>query len=152
MSTFHKQTHFSANATDTFESLYVLCFEPMEPPGITWQELLPSLLVYREECLSFLLKWWRLSISSFIFALGVSGNILIIFTVMKKSSFNSPTNTFLASLASTDLLLIIICLPIKVSKIKSHFDFKVLDTLNWVRELFISHIFFFLLAILLYVC
>ena len=48
------------------------------------------------------------------FALGVSGNILIILTVMKKNSFKSPTNTFLASLATTDLLLIVLCLPVKV--------------------------------------
>ena len=51
---------------------------------------------------------------SFTFCLGVSGNILIILTVMKKSSFKSPTNTFLASLATADLLLIVICLPVKV--------------------------------------
>ena len=49
-----------------------------------------------------------------IFALGVLGNLLIILTVMQKRSFKSPTNTFLASLASTDLLLILICTPIKV--------------------------------------
>ena len=49
-----------------------------------------------------------------IFALGVLGNLLIILTVMQKRSFKSPTNTFLASLASTDLLLILICTPVKV--------------------------------------
>ena len=51
---------------------------------------------------------------SLTFSLGVSGNILIILTVMKKSSFKSPTNTFLASLATADLLLIMVCLPVKV--------------------------------------
>ena len=38
---------FRNNETDNFESWYELCFEPMSPPDITWQELLPSLLVYR---------------------------------------------------------------------------------------------------------
>merc|ERR1719206_455827 len=84
----------SINSVETFKSWYELCFEPMQPPQINWQELLPSLLVY-----------------SLTFALGVSGNILIILTVKRKSSFKSPTNTFLASLATTDLLLIVLCLP-----------------------------------------
>ena len=48
------------------------------------------------------------------FILGVVGNILIILTVMK-NSFKSPTNTFLGSLASIDLFLILTCLPVKVS-------------------------------------
>ena len=52
---------------------------------------------------------------SLTFCLGVSGNVLIILTVMRKSSFKSPTNTFLASLATADLLLITVCLPVKVS-------------------------------------
>ena len=50
--------------------------------------------------------------SRLTFALGVLGNLLIILTVMQRSS---PTNTFLASLASTDLLLILICTPVKVT-------------------------------------
>merc|ERR1719234_291254 len=37
--------------------------------------------------------------------------------VMQKSSFKSPTNTFLASLATTDLLLILICTPIKLYRL-----------------------------------
>ena len=39
---------------------------------------------------------------------------------MRWNSFKSPTNTFLASLATTDLLLIVVCLPVKVNTIK-HF-------------------------------
>jgi len=90
-----------ANETSSlFDHWYNHCFEPMVPPPITWSELLPSLTVY-----------------SVIFALGVLGNLLIILTVMQKSSFKSPTNTFLASLASTDLLLILICTPIKLYRL-----------------------------------
>ena len=39
--------HFSKNDTDNFENWYGLCFEPMSPPPISLEELLPSLLVYR---------------------------------------------------------------------------------------------------------
>ena len=104
----------SANSVETFKSWYELCFEPMQPPQITWQELLPSLLVYR--CIQAGCSIIHLFVLHFslTFALGVSGNILIILTVKRKSSFKSPTNTFLASLATTDLLLIVLCLPIKV--------------------------------------
>ena len=37
----------SRNESEDFESWYGSCFEPMSPPDITLDELLPSLLVYR---------------------------------------------------------------------------------------------------------
>ena len=101
----------------------------MTPPDITLAELLPSLLVYRWIKLIFTSKdiFFELRIFdpidlikyllSLTFCLGVSGNILIIATVMKKSSFKCPTNTFLASLASADLILIVVCLPVKVRRV-----------------------------------
>ena len=63
--------------------------------------------------------WFCVDCNILIFALrmtfivGVVGNVLIILTVIK-NSFKSPTNTFLGSLASIDLLLILTCLPVKV--------------------------------------
>ena len=59
--------------------------------------------------------------------LGVVGNILIIITVLKRKSFSSPTNTFLANLAITDLLLILICVPIKLITL-----FTFVWPLDWV--------------------
>ena len=53
-------------------------------------------------------------IFSITFIMGILGNILIIIAVAKKMTIKSPTNTFLASLATTDLILITICLPVKV--------------------------------------
>ena len=38
--------HILPNDTDLLLYWYGLCFGPMEPPAITWQELLPPLLVY----------------------------------------------------------------------------------------------------------
>ena len=188
----NKTYYCSRNESDDFESWYGSCFDPMTPPDITLDELLPSLLVYRWAIFSFSftiiikqqndkvevshfdsdkaimhialsllghviisqsqvrgcqrchcrfyimgfscsgwnwqppLVFWLLVLvlaqpcqyfSSLTFCLGVSGNILIILTVMKKSSFKCPTNTFLASLATADLLLIVVCLPVKVSSV-----------------------------------
>ena len=48
-------------------------------------------------------------------ALGVLGNSLVIFTIIRVRRMQSITNIFLTSLASADLLLLFICVPIKVS-------------------------------------
>jgi hypothetical protein len=47
--------------------------------------------------------------------LGVVGNILVIFSVTRYQQMVTTTNTFLLSLASADLLLVLICVPVKVS-------------------------------------
>ena len=47
--------------------------------------------------------------------LGLVGNGLVIFTIVRIRRMQSVTNIFLTSLASADLLLILICVPIKVS-------------------------------------
>lgn len=63
-----------------------------------WTELGPSIFVY-----------------SVTFIAGIVGNILILLAVIRHTHVkNSPVNVFLASLASADLLLILICLPLKV--------------------------------------
>ncbi|XP_042235522.1 gastrin/cholecystokinin type B receptor-like [Homarus americanus] len=65
-----------------------------------WDELLPPLTVYVMTLM-----------------LGVLGNSLIIYTIVRYSGMKSTTNVFLASLASADLLLILICVPIKTAKV-----------------------------------
>ena len=65
-----------------------------------WDELLPQLTVY-----------------TFTFIFGVSGNTLIMYTILRYRRMKSITNAFLASLAIADLLLIFICIPVRVSKI-----------------------------------
>ena len=63
-----------------------------------WNELGPSLFVY-----------------AVTFILGIVGNCLILVAVIRHTHVkNSPVNVFLASLASADLLLILVCLPLKV--------------------------------------
>lgn len=47
--------------------------------------------------------------------LGMIGNLLVIVVVARYRSMKNITNTFLLSLASADLLLVCICIPIKVS-------------------------------------
>ena len=63
-----------------------------------WLELAPCLLVY-----------------SLTLLLGLVGNLLILIAVVRHTHVkHSPVNVFLGSLASADLLLIGICLPLKV--------------------------------------
>lgn len=63
-----------------------------------WNELIPPLVVY-----------------ALTFVLGLTGNCLMIVTTFRYRRMHSVTNVFLCSLASSDLLLIIICIPVKVS-------------------------------------
>jgi hypothetical protein len=62
-----------------------------------WSELIPTLVVYGATMV-----------------IGIAGNSLIIFTICRYRRMKSTTNVFLASLASADLLLITICIPVKV--------------------------------------
>lgn len=62
-----------------------------------WEELVPTLVVY-----------------ILTLVIGVTGNFLIIFTIARYRRMKSITNVFLASLASADLLLILVCIPVKV--------------------------------------
>ena len=47
--------------------------------------------------------------------LGVIGNVLVIFSISRYRRMQSVTNIFLVSLSSADLILVLICVPIKVS-------------------------------------
>lgn len=46
---------------------------------------------------------------------GLIGNLLIIYTVMSFRRMRTISNVFLASLATADLLVVLICVPVKVS-------------------------------------
>lgn len=63
-----------------------------------WEELVPTLIVY-----------------GLTFVLGLAGNCLIVFTTYRYRRMQSATNVLLSGLASADLLLIIFCIPVKVS-------------------------------------
>ena len=56
---------------------------------------------------------------SLVFMVGLIGNILVIFSILYYRRMRTTTNVFLLSLASADLLLIILCVPIKVSRTQS---------------------------------
>ena len=61
-------------------------------------ELIPVVLVY-----------------SITLVLGVLGNALVIFSIIRYRRMQNVTNIFLTSLASADLLLVMLCVPVKVS-------------------------------------
>lgn len=52
---------------------------------------------------------------SLAFLLGVVGNTLVIYCIAKYKRMQSITNQLLLSLACADLLLTLVCVPIKVS-------------------------------------
>ncbi|KAJ3639680.1 hypothetical protein Zmor_003024 [Zophobas morio] len=79
------------NVTDTNNTIF------------DWNELIPTVLVY-----------------SVTFVIGLVGNCLIIFTTFQYRGMQSVTNVFLSSLASADLLLIVICIPVKLAKLFSY--------------------------------
>lgn len=49
------------------------------------------------------------------FILGLIGNVLVIVSITRYRRMQTVTNTFLTSLASADLLLVSLCIPVKVS-------------------------------------
>ena len=49
-----------------------------------------------------------------IFATGILGNSLVIIAILRLKRLKSVTNIFLLSLATSDLIVIIVCVPIKV--------------------------------------
>ncbi len=51
---------------------------------------------------------------SLTLVLGVLGNALVIFSILRYKRMQNVTNIFLTSLASADLLLVTLCVPIKV--------------------------------------
>lgn len=67
-----------------------------------WAELVPTLVVYLTT-----------------FVVGLIGNCLIIFATLRYRRMQSVTNTFLSSLACSDLL-IIFCIPVKLAKLFSY--------------------------------
>ena len=81
------------------EELDYLDYDVEDTVSIDWTDLGPSLVVY-----------------AVTFVMGILGNVLILVAVIRNTQFlkSSPVNVFLGSLASADLLLISICLPLKV--------------------------------------
>ncbi|XP_041357591.1 QRFP-like peptide receptor [Gigantopelta aegis] len=50
------------------------------------------------------------------FLLGLVGNVLVIISVARYKRMQNVTNIFLLSLATADLLLVLICVPVKIAK------------------------------------
>ena len=66
-------------------------------------------------------EWFTKFFISFViymltFIIGTIGNTLVIFSIFYLKKLQSITNLFLLSLATADLTLVVICVPIKVKK------------------------------------
>jgi len=93
----------STSVNDTEEDYYEYDLDESFAT-FNWSELGPSLFVF-----------------SVTFIVGILGNSLILVAVLRHTHVkSSPVNVFLASLASADLLLILVCLPLKVAKLFSY--------------------------------
>lgn len=70
--------------------------------------------------------------------LGVAGNGLVIFSVSRYHQMMTITNTFLLSLASADLLLLLVCVPVKVShtRLPNLSKLQRFQTLNLLQQRF----------------
>nr|QVK45903.1 G protein-coupled receptor [Proales similis] len=55
-----------------------------------------------------------------VFVVGTIGNLLVILSICLLKRLQTITNLFLTSLATADLLLIIICVPIKITEFFTH--------------------------------
>lgn len=89
------ECHEIFNLTHEYDE-YVNCIYSDIDTGIPLEEVIPVGFVY-----------------VFTLILGVVGNALVIFCIVRHKGMRSITNIFLLSLATADLMLILICVPVK---------------------------------------
>ena len=80
---------------DWYKDFYGDYNETEQPTG--WGEIVPVGMVY-----------------GLTLILGVVGNTLVIVAIARNRRMQTVTNAFLTSLASADLLLVLLCVPVKV--------------------------------------
>lgn len=92
-------THHNTSVfNDSHYSYYEYIYEYEDSQYLPLEEALPVTLTY-----------------SLTLLLGLMGNLLVIFSIAYYRRMRTTTNVFLFSLACADLLLLLICVPIKVS-------------------------------------
>ncbi len=113
----------SANGSNVSDYYYYMYDYDASINNIPMEEFIPVALVY-----------------GLTLAIGVVGNFLVIFSIARYRRMQNVTNIFLTSLSSADLLLILICVPIKVSaKFGPHHTKTCKKTLR-VPEALYSHL------------
>ena len=79
-----------------------------------------------------------------VFLVGVTGNCMVLVSVCQFRRMRSVINQFLLSLASADLLLLLVCVPVKVSrstKISFNLHFQVqlvFIHVDWISSIMCS--------------
>ncbi len=69
-------------------------------------------------------------------AIGVVGHFLVIYSIARYQHMQNVTNIFLTSLSSADLLLILVCVPIKVSS-ALHVSSHISDIFHYQSSVFL---------------
>ena len=92
------------NQSDDYDYIYSYDYED-SVNNIPLEEFIPVAIVYGLTLL-----------------LGIIGNVLVIFSISRYRRMQNVTNIFLVSLSSADLILVIICVPIKVGVSAYHFS------------------------------
>lgn len=87
------------NSSNNFTGFNFTPIGSREDPGINWKDFI-----------------WIAIFYGLVFLLGVIGNSLVIYCIAKYKRMKSITNQLLMSLAMADLLLILVCVPIRVSE------------------------------------
>ena len=77
--------------------MYLDYMSEVDPSHIPARQLVPVALAY-----------------GLTFVLGLLGNVLVIFAILRYRRMQSVTNVFLLSLSLADLLVIVVCVPVKV--------------------------------------
>ena len=110
-------SHGNTSMNNTFGDYYYYYDYEESVNNIPIEEIVPVAIVY-----------------GLTLILGVVGNTLVIVSILRIRRMRNVTNIFLMSLASADLVLVLICVPIKVRETYSHL-FNVLRRVDLVKLL-----------------
>ena len=100
MSASQLNTDSSAQEASTYNNSYEYSYDyNASVNNLPLDEFIPVALIY-----------------GLVYVFGLFGNVLVIFTILKYRHMRNTTNVFLLSLSSADLLVVLICVPVKVSE------------------------------------
>lgn len=103
--TIQEEVSVNEMMNQSFAAMLVAHRMPSTAYHLVWGELNHSI----DLNLSFRIVFYL--IYGIIFALGISGNLLVCWVVFRQTSMRTVTNIFIANLALSDILLCLFCVP-----------------------------------------